>query len=121
VVGGIMTLEPQYRRVLEENNLNARICNRDASGLWGKMESADAIILFTGTVSHGMAIKARKTAASCGIPLITVTRSSVSALKNLMFDLHPWGHGRDGAAGTTRPGDEKPASTREGSTSEVRS
>ena len=87
VVGGIMTLQPQYRRVLEERNLDPRIFNRDTAGIWGGLEGADVIILFSGTVSHGMAIKARKTAISCGIPLITVRRSSVSALKKSISGL----------------------------------
>ena len=81
VVGGIMALQPQYRRVLEENNLRQRIYNQDSTGIRRKVEGADIVILFAGTVSHGMAIKARRTAASCGIPLLTVTRSSISALK----------------------------------------
>jgi len=81
VVGGIMTLQPQYRRVLEERNLDPRIYNRDTALIWGGLKGADAIILFSGTVSHKMAIKARKAAMSRGIPLITVRRSSVSALK----------------------------------------
>jgi hypothetical protein len=81
VVGGITTLQPQYHRILEENNLDPKICNHDGPGVWGKVEGSDMIILFAGTVSHVMAIKARKTAASYGIPLLTLTRSSVSALK----------------------------------------
>jgi hypothetical protein len=87
VVGGIMTLEPQYRRILEENDFLPKICNQDVAGLWGKVEGADFIILFAGTVSHRMAIKARKAAATYGIPLVTVTRSSISALKKSITDL----------------------------------
>jgi hypothetical protein len=89
VVGGIMTLEPQYKRILKENNFLPKICNQDANGFWGKVEGVDFIILFAGTVSHGMAIKARKTAAACGIPLVTLTRSSISALKKSIADLCP--------------------------------
>jgi hypothetical protein len=87
VVGGIMTLEPQYKKILKENHFLPNICNQNANGFWGKVEGADFIILFAGTVSHGMAIKARKTAAACGIPLVTVTPSSISALKKSIADL----------------------------------
>jgi hypothetical protein len=87
VVGGIMALQPQYRRVLEEHDLDPRIFNRDTAGIWGRLKGADAIILFSGTISHKMAIKARKTALSFGIPLITVRRSSVSALKRSISGL----------------------------------
>ncbi len=87
VVGGIMALQPQYRRVLEENNLCPKIYNQDSTGIRRKVEGADVIILFAGTVSHRMAIKARKTANSFGIPLVTVTRSSISALKKSISSL----------------------------------
>jgi len=87
VVGGIMALQPQYRRILEESNLDPRIFNQCSAGIWGGLKGADAIILFSGTVSHKMAIKARKAALSCGIPLITVRRSSVSALKRSLSGL----------------------------------
>jgi hypothetical protein len=87
VVGGIMTLEPQYKKILKENNFLPKICNQNVNGFWGKVEGADFIILFAGTVSHGMAIKARKTAATCQIPLVTVPRSSIAALKRSIADL----------------------------------
>ncbi len=87
VVGGIMRLEPQYKRILEENNFLPKICNQDVTGLCGKVEGADFIILFMSTVSHGMAIKAKKTAVSYGIPLVTVPRSSISALRKSIADL----------------------------------
>jgi hypothetical protein len=81
VVGGIMGLEPQYRRVLEEGNFNFRIYNRFNPDLKRKAEGTDFIILFIATVSHSMAIKARKMADVCGIPLVAVRPSSVSALR----------------------------------------
>lgn len=87
VVGGITTLQPQYRRVLEERDLDLRIFSQDTPLIWAGLEGVDMIILFSGTVSHGMAIKARKTALSCGIPLITVRRSSVSALRKSISGL----------------------------------
>jgi len=87
VIGGIMALQPQYRRILEESNLHPRIFNQCNLGISGGLKGADAIILFSGTVSHKMAIKARKAAVSCGIPLITVRRSSVSALKRSLSGL----------------------------------
>jgi len=81
VVGGIIGLEPQYRRVLEEGNFNSRIYNRDNPGIKRKVEGTDFIILFITTVSHSMAAKARKMANAYGIPLVTVRPSSVSALR----------------------------------------
>ena len=84
VVGGILSLEPEYRRVLEENNLFPRIYNQDSARLIGRVKSTDAIILFTGTVSHKMAEKIRRAARSSEIPLINVSRSSISALRRSM-------------------------------------
>lgn len=81
VVGGIVGLEPQYRRVLEENDFFPRIYNRDSAGLAEKIKRINGIILFTGTVSHKMAEKIRKMATLRAIPLITVRPSSISALK----------------------------------------
>jgi len=84
VIGGILSLEPEYRRVLEENNLFPRIYNQDSARLIGRIKGTDAIILFTGTVSHKMAEKIRRAARSGEIPLVNVPRSSVSALKRSM-------------------------------------
>jgi hypothetical protein len=81
VIGGILGLEPQYKRILEENNCLPRIYNQDSARLSGKVERTDTIILFTGTVSHKMAEKVRKVAHLRDIPLVTVRRSSLSALK----------------------------------------
>lgn len=84
VVGGILTLEPQYRVILEDNKLFPRIYNRDSAGLLGRIITADLIILFTGTVSHKMAEKVRKAAELRRIPLVTIRRSSVSALRRFL-------------------------------------
>jgi hypothetical protein len=81
VIGGILRLEPQYRRVLKENNFIPRIYNRDSPGLKGKVEGTDFIILFTGTVSHKLARKVRKVASVCKIPLIEARPSSLSSLR----------------------------------------
>jgi hypothetical protein len=81
VIGGILGLEPQYKRILEENNYLPRIYNRDSARLSGKVEGTDTIILFTGTVSHKMAEKVRRVAHMRDIPLVAVPRSSLSALK----------------------------------------
>jgi hypothetical protein len=87
VIGGITGLEPQYRRVLEERNFYSRIYNQNNNGLKGTAEGTDFIILFTATVSHSMALRARKIAHSSGIPLVTVKPSSVSALKKSLSAL----------------------------------
>lgn len=104
-----MALEPRYRKMLKENDFLPKICNQNVNGFWDKAEGADFIILFVGTTSHSMAIKARKTAAARGIPLVTVPRSSISALKKSIADLRArsvfaWNDGR------SSPG-SSPAST----------
>jgi hypothetical protein len=81
VIGGILGLEPQYKRILEENNYLPRIFNHDSARLSGKIERTDTIVLFTGTVSHKMAEKVRRVAHLREIPLVTIRRSSISALK----------------------------------------
>jgi hypothetical protein len=88
VLGGIMTLQPHYQRILEENDLDPSIFNEDTAGIWKKVRGADMIILFSGTISHGMAIKARKAASSRGIPLVTLKRSSLSALRKSVSALN---------------------------------
>jgi hypothetical protein len=87
VVGGIMALEPQYRRVLEESNFFPKIYNQDSARLVGKIKRTHAIILFTGTVSHKMAEKIKRMAALREIPLFTVQPSSISALRRSMGNL----------------------------------
>ena len=85
VVGGILGLEPEYRRILEQRDLLPRIYNRDSASLIDRIKSTDAIILFTGTVSHKMAEKIRRAAKVGGIPLINLQRSSISALRSLQL------------------------------------
>ncbi len=84
VVGGILGLEPEYRRILEENNLMPRMYNQGRAGLKEKVEGTDMIILFAGTVSHKMAQIVRKVAGTREIPVVTVRPSSVSALKRFV-------------------------------------
>jgi hypothetical protein len=86
IVGGILGLEPGYRRILEENNFLPKIFNQDSAGLVDRIKSTDAIILFTATVSHKMAEKIRKIANLRAIPLINVQRSSISALRRSVGD-----------------------------------
>ncbi len=81
LIGGIMRLEPQYKRILEESNFNFRIYNQENNGFKGAAGGTDFIVLFTATVSHSMALRARKMAHLSGIPLVTVKPSSITALK----------------------------------------
>ena len=87
VVGGIARLKPQYKRILMENHFVPRIYNEDGSGFREKMDQSDFIILFIGTVSHKAAHKVRKMAKLRAIPLATVTRSSITALRHLVFEM----------------------------------
>ena len=91
VVGGITGLEPEYRRILEENNLLPKIYNQDSARLVGRIKGTDAIILFTGTVSHKMAEKIRRAARAGEIPLINVQPSSISALRKSVGAFPPRG------------------------------
>ena len=74
-------MEPEYRRILEEKSLFPKIYNQDSARLVGRIKGTDAIILFTGTVSHKMAEKIRRAAKVGEIPLINVQPSSISALR----------------------------------------
>jgi hypothetical protein len=91
VVGGITGLEPEYKRILEENNLLPKIYNQDSARLVGRIKGTDAIILFTGTVSHKMAEKIRRAAKVGEIPLINVQPSSISALRKSVGAFPPRG------------------------------
>lgn|GEM_PF-6018778 len=93
VVGGILSLEPQYRRILKENNFVPRIYNRNKSNLRVKVAGTDVIFLFIATVSHKMAQEIRKAANGFDIPLVTVSPSSVSALKRSIDELFVDGAG----------------------------
>lgn len=89
VIGGIRGLEPEYTRILKDNNLIPRIYNRDTTALVEKVEQTDFIILFIATVSHRMAKKVRKAASGHAIPLVAVKPSSLSALKKSMGAILP--------------------------------
>lgn len=85
VVGGILGLVPQYRRILEECHFNSRIYNRVGSNLSARVASTDLIILFAGTVSHKMAKEVRKSTIANDVPLVTIIPSSLNALRNFVF------------------------------------
>ncbi len=89
VVGGILALEPLYRRILEENDIAARIYNRGTAGLKKRIEGIDLIILFPGTVSHKIAQVTRKVAEVRDVPLVTVFPSSLSALRRSIIRIFP--------------------------------
>ncbi len=100
VVGGITTLEAEYKRVLHESRYEAKVYNRVKGRLGARIQSADVIILFTATVSHKMAYEIRKAAKMRGITLRTVRPSSVSALRKAMSAMRtPSDAGRDSDAG----------------------
>lgn len=87
IIGGIHRLEPQYRQVVTENDFIPRIFNQHCIGLKERVEQTDVIILFIGTVSHKVARQVRKLANLRAIPLITIRRSSVTALKRAVDKL----------------------------------
>jgi len=84
VVGGLKRLEQQYHKEAERMGIDLKIYNDDVKGLDTKLPWSDAIIIFTGMVSHNARRVASKTARTHGIPVFMHHACGVCTLRECL-------------------------------------
>jgi uncharacterized protein DUF2325 len=95
IVGGIERLSANYGREVEKLGHSCTHYNGYCTQLHGRLRNADAMILFTSTISHQAADLARSQSRQYRIPLLYATGSGVSALRRCLGYLS----GHDGSSG----------------------
>ena len=81
VIGGIKRLEPQYLKEAKRMGVKIKIFNTEASALDTKIPGSDAVVIFTGKVSHNAKQAAQKTARLHNIPVFMSHACGVCALR----------------------------------------
>lgn len=79
----------QYKDVCSEYNCKAKVYPKAAKGL-GNIGSPDLLVLFTGTVSHKMVLRALNETKGQDVRIVRSHTSSIAALKNILNE-----HARD--------------------------
>lgn len=100
VIGGIWSLAHTYDREVKKHGHDCLHYNGYCTQLRTGLQRADAIILFTSTVSHQAADMARILSRQCEIPLLCAKGSGISALRRALGllagprNVHTGGAGR---------------------------
>lgn len=84
LIGGMDRLEPHYRREARDAGHELKIFFQYETGMEAKIGSTDAVVLFTGKVSHNARNHALEAARNLGIPVIQSHSSGVSSLRDCL-------------------------------------
>jgi hypothetical protein len=84
LIGGMNRLQPHYLREAREAGHELRIFSEYETGMDAKMGTTEAVVLFTGKVSHGARNCALEVARHLGIPVIQSHSSGVSSLRTCL-------------------------------------
>ncbi len=87
VIGGIWTLAQTYEHEVRNHGHQCVHCNGYSRKFGAKLSGADAIVLFTKTVSHQAADAARVVSRSTGVPLVCASGSGISSLRRCLVEL----------------------------------
>lgn len=82
LVGGLARMDGHYRAVPGGATIDA--VYTDSHALERRAETADAIVLVTGHVSHAAALKARTIARRRNIPLVHALTPSLSSVRGAL-------------------------------------
>lgn len=87
LIGGMDRLEPHYRREAKRAGHDLKIFFHYETGMDAKIGTADAIILFTGKISHNARIHAVEVARTLNIPLYQCHSCGVCTLRDCLASL----------------------------------
>ena len=87
MIGGMDRLEPHYRREAKKAGHELKIFFQYETGLTAKIGSCEALVLFTGKVSHSARLHAMDAAKNLGIPVFQCHSCGVSSLKECLAAL----------------------------------
>jgi len=84
LVGGIDRLQRHYRKEAAKLGVELRIFNRSEVDLPAKLGSTEAVVLFTGQVSHRARSQVMGVALSRSIPVFQSHNCGICALRNCL-------------------------------------
>lgn len=87
VIGGVKGSEKDYKTIIEKYGFKYKVFNEKVVDFNKKIKNADAIILFTGTVSHNLAIASMKMCRKNNIIIKKSHNSSLIKLEGIIKEL----------------------------------
>ena len=87
IAGGVKSIEDSYLSLMKKYGIKGKIFNREVPDFGKRIANVDAVILFTGTVSHGMACTCRKICKKRGICIKQLHCSSLTQLEKALIEL----------------------------------
>lgn len=87
LVGGMDRLEPHYRREAKKSGHELKTFFQYENGMEAKIGTTDAMVVFTGKVSHSARNHACAVARELGIPLVQCHSCGVSSLRECLAGL----------------------------------
>jgi hypothetical protein len=87
LIGGMDRLEPHYLREASRAGHELKIFSQYVSGLEAKIGTTEAVVLFTGKVSHQARNHALEAARNLGVPVYQSHSCGVSSLRECLAAL----------------------------------
>lgn len=87
LIGGMDRLERDYETEAKKHGVELRVFTKTKTGLVTRLKSVDAIVLFTGKVSHQLRREATRAARSKNIPMIMLHSCGVCSLRECLHGL----------------------------------
>lgn len=84
IIGGVKGMEREYKDVIEKYGCKYKIFNQKVPDFDKKIKNVDGVILFTGTVSHKMAVDCCKLCKKNGVCLYRQHSSSINKLEEAL-------------------------------------
>jgi len=84
LIGGMDRLEPHYRREARDAGHELKIFFQYETGMEAKIGATEALVLFTGKVSHNARNHALEAARNLGIPVVQSHSCGVSSLRECL-------------------------------------
>lgn len=87
VVGGVKGSEKEYKTILEKYGFKYKLYNEKVVDFGKKIKNVEAIILFTGTVSHTLALESMRMGRKNNIIIKKSHNSSIVRLEEFIKEL----------------------------------
>lgn len=87
IAGGVKKMECEYIRLTRKHGVKCKLFNQKVPEFNKRIENVDAVILFTGTVSHKMARSCCQVCKKNSIVLKRVHSSSINQLEKVLSEI----------------------------------
>jgi len=87
VVGGMDRLAHHYQRVARNMGISLQVFSRAQPGMAQKLQASQAVVLFTGHISHQARELVMGVGRSCHIPVLQCHSSGLSSFRRCLHQL----------------------------------